>query len=110
MSDEFETLTVVELNRVSGAFGAQLTAAIHRAQQLGLHITSTTGGHHAKHSYHYRGRAIDFAGSASAMRHFYRDMSHTHPTELFYDPMGGMKHGRNIGAIGGHRNHVHVAY
>jgi hypothetical protein len=44
------------------------------------------------------------------MREFYREMSHTHPTELFYDPMGGMKHGRNIGAIGGHRNHVHVAY
>ena len=44
------------------------------------------------------------------MREFYREMSHTNPTELFYDPMGGMKHGRNIGAIGGHSNHVHVAY
>ena len=41
---------------------------------------------------------------------FYREMSRTRPTELFYDPMGGMKHGRNIGAIGGHRTHVHVAY
>jgi len=44
------------------------------------------------------------------MRQFYREMSHTNPTELFYDPMGGMKHGHNIGAIGGHGNHVHVAY
>ena len=35
--------------------------------------------------------------------HFYREMARTNPTELFYDPMGGMKHGRNIGAIGGHR-------
>jgi hypothetical protein len=37
-------------------------------------------------------------------------MSHTSPTELFYDPEGGMKHGRNIGSIGGHRDHVHLAY
>jgi hypothetical protein len=44
------------------------------------------------------------------MRQFYREMSGTSPTELFYDPMGGIKHGRNIGAIGGHRSHVHLAY
>ena len=110
MSQSFETLDPAELTRVSGPFGAQLTAAMHRARELGLRITSTTGGKHARHSYHYAGRAIDFAGAASAMREFYREMSHTHPTELFYDPMGGMKHGHNIGAIGGHRNHVHVAY
>ena len=110
MSQSFETLDPAELTRVSGAFGAQLTAAMHRARELGLHVTSTTGGKHARHSYHYAGRAIDFAGSAGAMRQFYREMSHTHPTELFYDPMGGMKHGRSIGAIGGHRHHVHVAY
>jgi len=71
---------------------------------------ATTGGKHATHSYHYLGRAADVAGSAGAMRQFYREMSHTNPTELFYDPMGGMKHGRNIGAIGGHGDHVHVAY
>ena len=44
------------------------------------------------------------------MSQFYREMSKTNPTELFYDPSGGMKHGRNIGAIGGHGDHVHVAY
>jgi hypothetical protein len=32
------------------------------------------------------------------------------PAELFYDPIGGIKYGKNIGAIGGHSNHVHVAY
>ena len=37
-------------------------------------------------------------------------MAKTNPTELFYDPMGGIKHGRNIGAIGGHGDHVHIAY
>ncbi len=106
----FETIDPEELTRPSGGFGPQLTAAMNRAHQLGLRITSTTGGRHAPHSYHYAGRAIDFAGSRSAMREFYREMARTHPTELFYDPMGGIKHGHQIGAIGGHANHVHVAY
>lgn len=107
---DFETLDSADLASVSGGFSRQLNSAIDDAHRLGLRITSTTGGRHARHSYHYQGRAIDFAGKPSAMRQFYRDMSHTHPTELFYDPMGGMKHGHNIGAIGGHGNHVHVAY
>lgn len=29
--------------------------------------------------------------------------------ELFYDPQGGWKYGKQIGAIGGHSDHVHVA-
>lgn len=29
--------------------------------------------------------------------------------ELFYDPLGGVKHGQKIAAIGGHGGHVHVA-
>lgn len=29
--------------------------------------------------------------------------------ELFYDPQGGWKYGKQIGAIGGHGDHVHVA-
>ncbi|HUS32054.1 MAG TPA: hypothetical protein VMZ53_26320 [Kofleriaceae bacterium] len=109
MSD-FETLTDDQLSECSGGYGAQLNSAMHRARELGLRITSTTGGRHAPHSYHYSGRAADVAGPASAMRQFYREMSRTHPTELFYDPMGGIKHGRQIGPIGGHRTHVHVAY
>jgi hypothetical protein len=32
------------------------------------------------------------------------------PAELFYDPLGGLKFGKQIGAIGGHSDHVHVAY
>ncbi len=109
MSD-FETLSDEFLATAQGGFGAQLNHAMQRARDMGLRVTSTTGGRHARHSYHYRGRAVDVAGSPSAMRAFYREMSRTNPTELFYDPMGGMKHGRNIGAIGGHRTHVHVAY
>ena len=111
LADTFETISSERLAGVSGGFGAQLTSAMHRAKQLGLRVTSTTGGKHAKHSYHYAGRAIDFAGSASSMRKFFTEMSHTHPTELFYDPMGAMKHGHFLNhSIGGHHNHVHVAY
>jgi hypothetical protein len=45
-----------------------------------------------------------------ALRSFYREMAMTNPTELFSDPMGGLKNGQNIGAIGGHGTRVHVAY
>lgn len=105
---EFQTISTDLLSTVAG--GSQLSSGMSRARELGLHITSTTGGKHAAHSYHYQGRAFDAAGSPSAMRQFYREMAGTHPTELFYDPMGGIKHGRNIGAIGGHGTHVHLAY
>jgi hypothetical protein len=107
---DFETLDADRLTNVAGGFGAQLTAGMSRAKQLGLTITATTNGTHVKNSYHYRGRAFDAAGTPGAMREFYREMAHTHPTELFYDPMGGIKNGHNIGAIGGHSNHVHLAY
>lgn len=105
---ELATLSDDVLSTVSG--GSQLSQGMARARELGLRITSTTGGKHAAHSYHYQGRAFDAAGSPRAMKQFYREMAGTHPTELFYDPMGGIKHGHNIGAIGGHGNHVHLAY
>lgn len=108
MSNAFETISSDLLVTATG--GSQLGDAMARARELGLRITSTTGGRHAPNSYHYRGRAFDAAGSPAAMRQFYREMSGTHPTELFYDPMGGIKHGRDIGAIGGHGRHVHIAY
>ena len=107
MSD-FETLPDEMLANAHGGCGLQ--SAMNRARELGLRITSTTGGRHAPNSYHYRGRAFDAAGSPGAMRQFYREMARTNPTELFYDPMGGIKHGRSIGAIGGHGRHVHLAY
>ncbi len=104
------TLSDDELLSISGGFGPQLTSAMHRAEDLGLRITATTNGRHVANSYHYQGRAFDAAGSPAAMRELFRELRGTHPTELFYDPMGGIKNGRSIGAIGGHGNHVHVAY
>lgn len=88
----------------------KLEHAMRRARELGLRITSTTGGRHTPTSYHYRGRAVDVAGSPERMAQYYREMARLNPTELFYDPIGGIKHGRQIGPIGGHRSHVHVAF
>lgn len=108
MTNDFETISSDQLATACG--GSQLSDAMSHARSLGLRITSTTGGRHAPRSYHYQGRAFDAAGSPAAMRQFYRDMAGTNPTELFYDPAGGIKNGRSIGAIGGHRDHVHIAY
>jgi len=108
MTNDFETISDEQLVTATG--GSQLSDAMSHARQLGLRITSTTGGRHTPGSYHYRGRAFDAAGTPSQMRQFYRDMAPTSPTELFYDPAGGIKHGRNIGPIGGHSDHVHIAY
>jgi len=95
---------------MNGSNAQKLAHARQRAAALGLRITSTTGGRHAPNSYHYIGRAIDFAGSHGQMSKFYWEMHALRPTELFYDPIGGVKHGRDIGPIGGHGNHVHVAF
>jgi hypothetical protein len=88
----------------------KLMFAWRTAERMGLRITSYKGGTHVKGSYHYSGRAIDVAGSPAAMARFYRYMAQYSPTEMFYDPIGGIKYGKNIGAIGGHRDHVHIAF
>jgi hypothetical protein len=104
---------------VKGALGIgknvqnDLGGLMQLATLSGLGITSTTGGTHAKGSYHYQGRAFDTAGSADEMMEFARKMLSIAPklTELFYDPLGVyVKNGKIIqGAFGGHGDHVHVA-
>jgi len=95
---------------VNGSNRQKLDYAMNLARDMGLRITSTTGGRHTPGSYHYRGRAIDVAGTPAQMAAYYNRLAGTRPTELFYDPRGGIKNGQQIGAIGGHRDHVHVAY
>ncbi len=95
---------------VTGTNYQKLMSAWKTAERFGLTVTSYKGGRHAPNSYHYSGRAIDVAGSPAAMARFYRYMESSRPTEMFYDPIGGIKHGQNIGAIGGHRDHVHIAF
>lgn len=80
----------------------------------GLTVTSTTGGKHAAGSNHYKGLAIDAAGSADKMMAFAKDMAKRFGPkllELFYDPMRTyIKDGKRVaGAIGGHADHVHIA-
>jgi hypothetical protein len=100
----------------AGAFPAngsnreKLDWAMKTAQGMGLRITSTTGGTHTPGSYLYKGRAVDVAGSPAQMAKFFDTLRGTRPTELFYDPRGGIKNGQSIGAIGGHGDHVHVAF
>lgn len=89
---------------------SKLEFAKRVAHKFGLTITSTTGGQHAPGSYHYRGRAIDVAGPPAAMARFFRFFAHYKPTELFYDPIGAIKNGNRIPPIGGHSDHVHVAF
>lgn len=109
---------------VNGNFGAtlpagapaSLSAAMSLARAMGLSITSTTGGTHTSGSYHYLGRAFDASNGSSPtpqMAAFYNAVKARwgrNITELFYDPLGGIKHGAEIGAIGGHSDHVHVAF
>lgn len=85
-----------------------------KAAEFRLTVTS---GHRPDDtdSFHGQNRAIDVAGSASAMAQFYRAFvplarNRKGVRELFYDPEGGWDNFVNIGAIGGHGDHVHVAF
>jgi len=98
-----------------GPGGSTLGTLVPWANAEGMTITSTTGGNHVSGSYHYQGRAIDVAGSASQMRKFFFDsLQHfgvAQIKELFYDPVGEyVDNGRiHSGSIGGHSDHVHLA-
>jgi hypothetical protein len=73
---------------------------------------------HVSDSYHYRtdskgrGEAIDVSGDPEKMMafdHWVAQKWGQGVTELFYDPGISIKEGTEIGAIGGHGDHVHVA-
>lgn len=73
---------------------------------------------HVPDSYHYRtdskgrGEAIDVSGEPAQMMAFDHWVARKWGqgvTELFYDPGISIKEGAEIGAIGDHEDHVHVA-
>lgn len=102
-----------------------LRAVIMRAVAGGLVVTSTTGGQHARTSYHFSRRAVDFGnrrpGSPLARRRLIRfqQAEASRParlSELFGpDNAACVKNGRRIVLAEGsgledlHDNHVHVA-
>jgi hypothetical protein len=108
----------------TGGMG-EMEQAIRQAQRMGLHVgenglVGKVNPVHVKGSYHYQtygnskvGRASDISGSPQQMAAFYRWAQRTYGrnlTELFYDPLGAVKNGRGIPAIGGHGDHVHIAF
>jgi hypothetical protein len=108
----------------------EMIQALNHARATGLRVGENTlfggkvdPGVHVKGSFHYQyygkpvggrrvNRAADVSGSPQQMAAFYKWVRghEPNPSELFYDPLGGIKYGKPIGAIGGHRDHVHVAF
>lgn len=94
----------------------------HQAAPFGLTITSTTGGKHATHSYHYQQRAVDLGGPPSRMAAA-ANYALQHPgqfTEMFYTGPGHpdffISGGKVMplsqldkGLYAEHTNHVHWA-
>jgi hypothetical protein len=101
-----------------------LEQVLGHAKAMGLRIGENTLYNkvdpvHVPHSFHYQyypgtkiNRAADVSGSPALMSAFYKWVAAKYPkvTELFYDPLGGIKYGKQIGAIGHHQDHVHVAF
>lgn len=82
------------------------------AMAHGLVVTSTTGGVHSPTSWHYQGRAIDVAGSYTAMKRFQRYCAKRWPDakEIFGPDSYYIKNGQRYGgAFPDHQDHVHVA-
>lgn len=111
----------------AGPGGAkQMMDAVNQARRMGLTVSEQSGigdkvdPVHVKDSYHYQlypgtkwDRASDISGTPKQMAAYYRwaqGRFGNHITEMFYDPLGGIKNGKQIGAIGGHSDHVHIAF
>ncbi len=102
--------------------GSTIRFLEHYAEPFGLTVTSTTGGKHARGSYHYRGRAVDFGGDPTRMAALAKSAL-KHPqdfTELFYTGPGSpgfyIKNGKvfpnsqlDPKLFEEHTNHVHLA-
>lgn len=91
-----------------------------RARWPQLQITSTTGGHHAPGSYHYKGEAVDLATGDTSYMHEAATWTHSHLerylTEGIHNTGLSVKDGHAVdpsfwGATvwAEHANHIHVA-
>lgn len=84
-----------------------------------LQITATTGGSHVSDSYHYKGRAVDLAGSSAEMNKAAKWISrYLTPslTEGIHNPGLSVKYGKKVPSSywgsatwAEHANHIHLA-
>ncbi len=99
--------------------GIRTVAAIVLARFPGLTITSTTGGNHAEHSFHYLGRAVDIGGSQGEMdraaqwinRYLWKTLE-----EGIHNPGLSVKSKKRVSSSfwgsetwAGHHDHIHLA-
>ena len=102
--------------------GPTLRYIEHFAAPFGLTITSTTGGKHAKNSYHYRGRAVDFGGDPAKMAALakyglshagqFQELIYTGPGSPGFSILGGKvipNSELDPGLFKQHEDHVHLA-
>jgi hypothetical protein len=100
--------------------GVAAMASAVLAQFPSLSVTSTTGGTHAKNSYHYQGEAVDLGGTPGVMNAAANYIKQTglykRLTEGIHNPNLSVKFGQNVdpgywGAStwGQHLNHIHIA-
>lgn len=107
--DSFATISSAELGVVNGGYSQALFAAMQQAVNMGLSVNSTVTGGHAKHSYHYLGRAFDAIGSERNMSAYYNwAAKHIKTSELIHRNHF-LRNGRPVHPIGGHNGHVHTA-
>jgi hypothetical protein len=102
--------------------GSTLKFIEHFAAPFGLTITATTNGTHAKNSYHYKSRAVDFGGDPNrmaALAHYALDHAGTW-SEFIYTGPGNPGYSILKGQVipnsqlpkdlfTQHENHVHLA-
>lgn len=105
----------------TGGLGGGISGAVSALLNKfpGLSVTSTTGGGHAKNSYHYRGMAADIGGPAGMMNAAAAWIQKTMGgslTEGIHNPNLSIKNGKNVPSSfwgpttwAGHANHIHLA-
>jgi hypothetical protein len=115
----------IELPACNGTRPERMLTALAEGEHRALELTENPAvdpvDHaHSAGSLHYAllrprlGRAVDVYGSPaqpdSYTRWALRCFGVKGVTELFYDPLGGWADGKSIGSIGGHSDHVHIAF
>lgn len=103
------------VGNLKGGQGFRWQEAVMRAQFPNVVFTSTTGGHHAKNSWHYKGRAIDMIPHTRQIMKWIHDTYGGSTLELIgpyndLDLWHGKPHQYSAALQREHQNHIHWAY